>query len=214
MEEIKVEIWKDIPNYEGLYQVSNYGRIKSVARQVKYQNSLRNVREKIRKTFIGKQGYERVELSKNGENKKYNVHRLVAETFINKNEKEKDYDRYLEVNHINGIKTDNRAENLELVTRSENELHAYKMNLAKNTDKQRNTARLWCKENKIKPIIQLSLDGKFIKEWKSAIEVEKQLGISRKNISQCITGRNKTAGGYKWITKEAFKSLEYIVEGR
>ena len=195
----------------GLYQVSNLGKIKSVERKVKYQNGFRTVKEKEKKTFIGKQGYERVELSKDGVNKKYNVHRLVAEAFVDKYEKENYYERYLEVNHINGIKSDNRAENLEWVTRSENELHAYKMQLAKNTEKQRNVVRLWCKENKNKTIIQLSLENKFIKEWKSAVEVQEQLGINRKNISQCITGRNKTAGGYKWVTKEAFESIKYKV---
>lgn len=203
---------KTLIGYEGLYQISNLGRIKSVERKVKYQNGFRNVKEKIKKTFVGKQGYARVELSKDGINKKYNVHRLVAEVFVNKYEKENYYKKNLEVNHINGIKTDNRAKNLEWVTRSENELHAYKMNLAKNTEKQRNAVRLWCKENKNKPIIQLSLEEKFIKEWQSAIEVEKQLGINRKNISQCITKRNKTAGGYKWITKEQFEQIKYKVK--
>jgi len=189
------EIWKDIPNYKGLYQVSNLGRIKSVERKVKYQNSLRSVKEKIKKTFIGKQGYERVELSKDGINKKYNVHRIVAKAFIhNLYNKET-------VNHINGIKTDNRVENLEWATKSENNLHAHKIGLAKNSEKQRNIAKLYCQENKIKPLIQLDLDNNFIKEWKSAVEVEKILGINRKNISQCITKRNKTAGGYKWILK-------------
>ena len=207
MEEIKIgEVWKDIPNYEGYYQISNLGRIKSVARKVKYQNSYRNVKEKLKKTFIGKQGYERVELSKNGKIKKYNVHRIVANVFIS-NPLNKET-----VNHINGIKTDNRVENLEWATRSENELHAYKIGLAKNSEKQRNVARLYCKENKIKSIIQLDLDGNFIKEWKSAKEVEEKINISRKNISQCITGKNKTAGGYKWLTKELYEQNCYKLE--
>lgn len=102
---------------------------------------------------------------------------------------------------------------MEWTTRSENELHAYKMSLAKNTEKQRNAVRLWCKDNKIKPIVQLSLEGKFIKEWSSSVEAEKYLKIKRKNISQCITGRNKTAGGFKWLTKEQFEANCYKVGG-
>ena len=207
MEEIKVgEIWKDIPNYEGYYQVSNLGRIKSIKRKVKYQNSFRNVKEKIKGTFIGKQGYERVELSKNKINKKYNVHRIVANVFIpNPLNKET-------VNHINGIKTDNRVENLEWATKSENILHAYKTGLSKNSEKQRNAVKLYCKENKIKPIIQLDLDGNFIKEWKSATEVMNVLNINRKSISNCIRKQSKTAGGFKWTTKEQMEANQYVVE--
>lgn len=70
----------------------------------------------------------------------------------------------------------------------------------------------YCRKHKVKKIIQLSIDNKFIKEWESAVEVEKCLGISRKNISQCITGKNKTAGGFKWVTHEQFASIEYKVE--
>lgn len=70
----------------------------------------------------------------------------------------------------------------------------------------------YCRKHKVKKIIQLSIDNKFIKEWESAVEVEKCLGISRKNISQCITGKNKTAGGFKWVTNEQMQSIEYKVE--
>jgi len=204
--EIEVEYWKDIKGYKGLYQVSNLGRIKSLERITKYQNSKRRVKEKIKGTFTGKKGYERVELSKNGQNRKYNVHTLVAKAFLNKKSEKS------EVNHINGVKTDNRVENLEWCTRSENELHAYRTGLAKNTKKQREAVREYCKDNKTKAIIQLDLNLNFMKEWKSAKEVEEILGISRKNISQCVTGRNKMAGGYIWITKEQFEQMKYIVK--
>lgn len=199
------EIWKDIKGYEGYYQISNRGRVKSLARKTKYQNTTRELKEKIKSTFISTNGYERVELSKDNSNKKYNIHRLVAEAFITKIEG-KEF-----VNHINGIKTDNGVENLEWCSQSENELHAYRTGLAKNSEKQRNAVSKYAKENRVKPIIQLGIDGSFIKEWKSAIEASEKLKIGNKTISNCVTGRSKTAGGYKWITKEQYNQMKYIV---
>ena len=106
------EIWRDIAGYEGLYQVSNCGRVKSFYRG-----------GRILKQSL-KRGYMFVELYLNTNGKIHIVHRLVAQAFI-PNPLNK-----LEVNHINGIKTDNRVENLEWVTRSENEQHAYDTGLA------------------------------------------------------------------------------------
>jgi len=199
------EIWKDIKGYEGYYQISNRGRVKSLARKTKYQNTTRELKEKIKSTFISTNGYERVELSKDNSNKKYNIHRLVAEAFITKIEG-KEF-----VNHINGIKTDNGVENLEWCSQSENELHAYRTGLAKNSEKQRNAVSKYAKENRVKPIIQLGIDGSFIKEWKSAVKASEILKIGNKTISNCVTGRSKTAGGYKWVTKEQFNQMKYIV---
>ena len=199
------EIWKDIKGYEGYYQISNRGRVKSLARKVKYQNTTRELKEKIKSTFISSNGYERVELSKDNSNKKYNIHRLVADAFIPKIEN-KEF-----VNHINGIKTDNRVENLEWCSQSENELHAYRTGLAKNSEKQRKAVSEYAKENRVKPIIQLGIDGSFIKEWKSAVKASEILKIGNKTISNCVTGRSKTAGGYKWVTKEQFNQMKYIV---
>ena len=155
---------------------------------------------------MGSRGYKRVELSKAGINKKYNVHRIVAKTFIPNPENKP------EVNHINGNKEDNRVENLEWVTSKENQIHAYKIGLQKPSEKQKKVLSEYCKQNKTKKIIQLSLDNKFIKEWESAVEVEKSLGISRKNISQCITKNNKTAGGFKWLLANEFNSIKYEVK--
>lgn len=199
------EIWKDIAGYEGYYQISNRGRVKSLTRKTKYQNTTRKLKEKIKSAFISTTGYERVELSRDNSNKKYNVHRLVATAFIPKIEG-KEF-----VNHINGIKTDNRVENLEWCSCSENELHAYRIGLAKNSEKQRKAVSKYAKENRVKPIIQLGIDGSFIKEWKSAIEASEKLKIGNKTISNCVTGRSKTAGGYKWVTKEQFNQMKYIV---
>lgn len=180
------EVWKDITGYEGLYQISNLGRVKSFW----------NTKEKILMNLKDNFGYLKVCLCKDGKKKQFKVHKLVAEAYIPNIENKK------EVNHINGNKADNRAENLEWCTRSENMKHAYKNGLQKPTEKQKQAIKKYCKENKTKKIIQLDNNGDFIKEWNSGIEVEMNLGINRKNISQCLTKRSKTAGGFKWEYKK------------
>ena len=124
------EIWKDIKNYEGLYQVSNFGRIKSLQREFYNKNqyginSKRKTREIIKKQRLTQFGYNSIGLSKNGVEQKFQVHRIVAQAFIPNSENKPC------VNHINCNKTDNRVENLEWCTYSENEKHAYKNNLHK-----------------------------------------------------------------------------------
>jgi hypothetical protein len=111
------EIWKTIENYEGLYQVSNLGRVKSLPRNT--------TRGKILANRIDKKGYHYVSLSKNGKEKPYSIHRLVALSFIENPEGK------ITVNHKNGIKADNNLLNLEWATRSENQIHAYATGLCK-----------------------------------------------------------------------------------
>lgn len=111
------EVWKDIKGYEGLYQVSSLGRIKSLERitkgRIRYYK-----KEKILKNHIGQDGYFKTYLYKLGKVKTCRINRLVAETFIPNPENKP------EVNHINEVKTDNRVENLEWTTRKENSLHS------------------------------------------------------------------------------------------
>lgn len=118
------EFWKDIPGYEGFYQVSNTGKIKSF---IFYNGKLTSSRARLLKPLLTKSGYTRVRLTnKYGDRKYIYIHRIVLTTFVGKSP--------LQVNHINGIKTDNNLFNLEYVTRSENMKHAYQLGLEKPCD--------------------------------------------------------------------------------
>jgi len=169
-----METWKEIPNYEGLYEVSNMGRIKSLPRKFTIKN------DRILKPEKSNKGYWRAVLCKDNRTKHVSVHRLVAEAFIT------NPDNKPEVNHKNGIKTDGRAKNLEWCTKSENEQHAYRTGL-KNVNR-------WKKK-----VVQLTLDGKLIKVWNSVTEAAKNTGILQPAISLCLTQENrKQSGGFKW----------------
>ena len=112
------EVWKDISNYEGIYQVSNLGRIKSLSREViKAYGATHKLSERIKKINSDNYGYQVVRLH-NGKGKTFKVHKLVANAFLGTPDG-------LEVNHIDGDKSNNRVSNLEYCTRGENIKHAW-----------------------------------------------------------------------------------------
>ena len=132
------EIWKDIKGYEGRYQISNFGRVKSL---IYPKEKIMNIYNFRRDGEKGK-GYWRVRLIKNSSYKYFFVHRLVAEAFIpNPN-------NYATVNHINGIKTDNRIDNLELCSLKENIQKAWETGLYKVDETRRLNGYKTGKSNK------------------------------------------------------------------
>ena len=165
------EIWCPIKGYEGLYEVSDKGRVKSVGYG----------KERIMKLSRDKDGYLIVGLCKNGEQKKCKVHRIVAQTFT------PNPDNLPEVNHKDENKENNSVQNLEWCDR--------KYNYNYGTRIQR------ISEKHSKPVLQFTKDGEFVKEWKSARDVKITLNYSQGNISSCCTGKLKSAYNFIWKFK-------------
>ena len=197
------EIWKDIPEYKGLYQVSNLGRVKSLPRIVNNGRSYGRfvlTKEKVMKQRHDKDGYLRITMTKNGKQKVISVHRLVALAFIPNNENKK------QINHINGIKDDNRIENLEWCTNSENQLHSIhilgnKPHGFKKYKPEENPRNI--------PVLMLDKNDNVLKEFYSSVEagkyLKKKLNIKSKkpqrNIRRAII-KGYNAYGYYWKDKE------------
>lgn len=173
------EIWKPAVGFEGLYEVSNLGRVKSL-------NYRRTGKERILKPrrIEKKSGnvYYAVHLYKDGKAYDKPVHRLVAEAFI------PNPDNLPEVNHKDENPLNNHVGNLEWCTQSYNYNYGTRI--------QRIAEKL------SKPVYQYSLDGKLIKEWSSTREIERQTGYSNSYISKCCSGKYKTAYGFIWRYKE------------
>lgn len=178
------EVYKDIIGYEGYYQVSNLGNVKSVDRIVTNNGKRIPRKGKVLSKGLSKYGYLTVVLSKNGVHKNYRVNRLVAEAFI-PNPQQLPF-----VNHKNEEKTDNRVENLEWCDAVYN--HNYGTIKERISKSGRN-----CK-TKSKKVVQMTLDGEVVAVFPSTMEVQRQLGFSNGNISNCCVGRVPHVYGFKW----------------
>lgn len=172
------EIWKDVVGYEGLYEVSNFGKVKSAKRC--------GSKGEILATSMSS-GYYRVNLS-NGKCKKFLVHRLVAKSFL------ENPNGLPQINHKDLCKTNNILSNLEWCSRSENMRHRHNL-------RPINHSRYWEgktgeKYHLSKPVLQLDKNGNELKKWPSITLAQNELGL--KHISCVCLGKRNMSGGYLW----------------
>lgn len=171
-----MELWRDIRGYEGIYQVSNLGRVRSLKFgrvRILHQASLR--------------GYKRVGLSKDGVLKTYQVHRLVAEAFI------PNADNKPQVDHINGMRDDNRSCNVRWTTAQENNLNPI--------TREKHIGKLVNREDQSIMVDQYTKSGELVKTYNSISETSKY-GFSFGCVSRCVKGERKTHKGYVWVAKK------------
>lgn len=173
------ETWKEVRGYEGLYEVSDLGRVRSLGRECNSKNNSRQRKKaRILVQEVTIHGYCRVRLfDAEGKAKHWPVHRLVMREFAG--------DSNLQINHKNEIKTDNRLINLEYCTSKEN------CNYGTRNEK------IGGYQNNI-PVKQMDTDGNTLREFYSITNAAKFIGLSTTSIKLCCDGKLKTAGGYKW----------------
>ena len=173
-----IERWADIEDYEGLYQVSDFGNVRHV-----------NGRSDLLKPELMKEKrYFRVSLCKNGVVKRITIHRLVGTYFcINPDNKP-------EINHINGHPQFNYYKNLEWCTRGENNSHAYRTGLHKGSA----FGKFLSDAHKSVPIDKFTKDMVFVKRYACIREAGIDNGIDGRRITECARGRKKTGGGFIW----------------
>ena len=218
------EIWRDIKDYEGLYQVSNMGRVKSLGR---WSNRQKNgvsfpyfIKEKILKNRKIKGGYYIVGLCKDKISKDYRVSRLVAEAFI------PNPDNKLFVDHIDTNPLNNLSNNLRWVTQKENMNNPLTLVKMSNSHKGRTlseeTRKKLSEANKGKtthmlgkfgkdhhnsrPIIQFTLDGELIRKWDSIADAKRETGAHK--IVDCCNGKRNKTNGFKW---EYYDTDKYLI---
>lgn len=170
------EIWKDISGYEGMYQVSNFGRVRSLS----YKGGTKTI---ILSLAYTPDGYLRARLRKNNKTYYCLVHRLVWEAFNGP------IPKGMQINHISERKDQNNLENLNLMTPKENT--NWGTCIQRRAENQKN-------KNKSKAVMQYDVDGNFIKEYPSLMAVQREHGYHNQHLSACCNGKVKTAYGYIW----------------
>lgn len=179
------EIWMPVKGYEGLYEVSSFGRVKSLPKVVDLGRCVQHRKEKLLTPIPDGKGYLMVWLFSNCIKKMWKVHRLVAGTFLENPELKP------QIDHINADKLDNRLCNLRWCTGKEN-FHnpiSYKRN---------SESKFGYKNHKAKSVVQYSINGEYIKTWHCINDVKRGLGFNHPHISQCCRGQRASAYGYIW----------------
>ena len=179
------EEWKPIPGYEGLYEVSNYGRVRS------FKWSSKGKILSPGNTGKDGSGYCFVNLYKDGKAKKHcTIHRLVAEAFI------PNPSNFPQVNHMDECKKNNYFENLEWCSSAYNNSYGTR------------TRRM--AEKNSKPVVQLDKKGNFISEFESLREASRRTGIADENICRCCNHKpgRYSAGGFIWIYKDEYLNTQ------
>ena len=184
------EIWKWIDGYINMYQVSNLGRVRSVDRDVYCEvspNKLQHIFGKVLKQGTSHKGYPIVYLSKDGKQKTITVHRLVAEAFI------ENPLSLPQVNHKDGCKTNNYANNLEWCDNSYNQKHAYANGMQPSYEESNGRGR------PAKSVAMLDLNTKeVLRTFKTLASVKRETGINQFNVRSVCLGLRNHAGGYDW----------------
>lgn len=171
------EIWRDVVGYEDTHQVSNLGRVRVKERVINTSTGKRKYKSKLLSVQTSG-GYKFVILVVNNNRKTAYIHRLIAEAFI------PNPDNLPCVNHKDEDKNNNSVDNLEWCTVAYNNTYGTRLERVSKT--------------RSKPIIQYSLDDKFIRIWDSTKEAAEFIGCCRENINRCLVGATKTAYGFKW----------------
>ena len=181
-DELTTEEWRDIPGFEGIYQASNLGRIRSVDR---IDSGGRSLKGKVRKLKTDRRGYQQVHLSKDGEGKRFLVHRLVYTAFNG------EIPEGMEVNHINEVKSDNQIENLNLMTHVEN--------VNWGTRNQRAAKAIINHPLKSKPVVGCDHEGNVVVTFPSTQEAGRN-GFTESSVASCCRGvkHHKTHKGLIW----------------